>query len=56
MLHGLWDLSSPTGDRTQALGSESEERGVLTTGLPGNSHRGNLFYSQKFEFHIIFMS
>ena len=25
MLHGLWDLSSPTRDWTQALGSESME-------------------------------
>ena len=23
MLHGLWDLSSPTKDQTRALGSES---------------------------------
>ena len=30
-LHGLWDLSSLTGDRTHVLGSEYR---ILTTGLP----------------------
>ena len=48
MLHGLWDFSSPTGDRTvlsppptspcsHTHTPSSENTGVLTTGLPGNS-------------------
>ena len=41
---GSWNLSSPTRDGTQALGSESTEScRVLTTGLPGNSLQAEIF-------------
>ena len=47
MLHGLQDLSSATGDWTQALGRESA---VLTTKLPGNS----LHCVSKIDFWVYF--
>ena len=39
-LRGLWDLSSPTRDRTRA--PLQWKRGVLTTGPPGNSQKNLL--------------
>ena len=40
---GLWDLSSLTRDRAQALGSESAESNNWTAReFPGNSYKGKI--------------
>ena len=45
---GVWDLSSPTRDRTWALSSGSV---VLTTGLPGKNPCYQIY--RTFSFYIL---